>query len=207
MIFSRDAVQSKLQSLANSPSERAQTMMISVWGNLVLSIALLLSSFFTSSIWGGSLSFQASSTALLLIGVLFTVQEWLKKPDLQRLDVIGGAYIVLMLMLFQTTLIWGKMASGFMNSNNGPIPCYLGGSGGDHAVSILSATLLVTNVIFCSMAYKWRGDWLNGSPNYVNINPTGNADGRVSELGRTKDVQGQAVNSATQFDYDVEGGL
>lgn len=84
MIFSRDAVQAKLQSLTNSSSERNQTLTMISLINLTFGLALFVSSLFTSRSWGSGIAFQATSTASAELILNFLIFQWLKHPDPQK---------------------------------------------------------------------------------------------------------------------------
>ena len=206
MIFSRDAVQAKLNSLANSSTERSQTLLLISWGNLGLAVTFLLSTLFTSGTWGSAVSFQATSTAGLCLAVAYAAQEWLKRPDLQKLDLLGGAYLVTLLLLLQTTLLWGNLSSGFLNPNN-PMPCFVNGSGGDKAVSILSGVLFITNAGFAFTAYRWKADWLQGSGQYVNLTGAAVSGMSLPASSGTMNEMKTSTKTGHTFDDDVEGGL
>jgi hypothetical protein len=207
MIFSRDAVQAKLNSLANSPSERATTLLLTARVNLSIGIALFLATFFTSRAWGNGIAFQAMTTALIHGGVLWAVQDWLQRPNLEKLDVIGGAFLLLLVMLLQTTFLWNNLSSGFINVNANE-PCFLTGSGGDHAVSILAGILFVADSALAVAAYKWRGDWLqNSGSTYVNLNTNTAASASASHGAINQSDFKLTSKGKVEFDDDVEGGL
>jgi hypothetical protein len=84
MIFSRDAVQSKLQSLSNSASERNQTLTMITLINLTFGLAFFVATLFTSRSWGSAVTFQATSAASAEMVINFLIFQWLKHPDPQK---------------------------------------------------------------------------------------------------------------------------
>jgi hypothetical protein len=204
MMFSRDAVQAKLRDLNESASERARAFLLAAYAMCGLGIAFFIATLFTSKHWGGSVSFQALSTSILHLGMAAALQEWLKKPNTQVMDVLGGAYVVVLLMLLQTGLLWSNLSSGFA-APYGPVPCYLNGNGGDSAVSTLSYILFFFDVVFGVAAFKFRSDWTGGagsSAHYVTIYTPG---AQVDALPAAE-ARAQKSRTVQEFD-DVEGGL
>jgi len=208
MLFSRDAVAAKLQQLGHSAGERRQTLSAVTLVNLVLGAAFFLATVFTSSVWGSAIGFQATSTAVAQLVLNAIVLQWIRQPDLQKLDVIGGAFLMLLLMLLQTTLAWRSFSSGFIG-NTMPIPCFIGGSGGDHAVSILSGMLLFTNAVLAGLAAVWKSDWTESGNNvhYSSLSGTV-AESRMAETSGSKSSNATKPSKDGAFlDEDVEGGL
>lgn len=110
---------------------------------------------------------------------------------------------MLLLMLLQTSMIWGNLASGFIGT---PSPCLVAGTGGDRATSAFAGILFVTNMAFASLAFSWRKDWLEGSASggmmthggYENL-PSMNRGGGGNSS--------QESNVKSTFNQDAEGAL
>lgn len=199
MIFSRDAIQAKIASLNQSANERTRTLVHVCWLNLGIGCVFLLMGFFTSSHWGSGATFQSISTALLHLGLTYAVLEWLKQPDIQKVDLIGGAFLVLLLLLLQTTILWGSFAGGFSGAGNS-FPCFLNGSQADKAVSILAGILLTSNLFLALAAFKWRADW--DKNNFVSTGYSVLPQATGASLERTRET-----SKRHPVDEEVEGGL
>lgn len=158
MIFSRDAVQSKMQSLNESAAERARVLLYAAYAMCMLSVILFISVLFTSNHWGGAVTFQALSTSILTFCLGGIIVTWiLSQSRHQMMNAIGGAYLVNLLMLLQTALLWGNLSSG-IGGNRGSI-CFIYGNRGDHAVSVISYLLFFLNLFVALAAFRWRSDW------------------------------------------------
>jgi len=179
-----------------------------VLANLILGVAFLLSTFFTSSAWGNSVMFQATSTAAAHLVISYAIFQWLKQPDAQKLDLYGGAFLMLLLMLLQTTLAWGNLSSGFVGVNS-PVPCYVSGSGADRAASLLAGILLCSNIALGTLTYAWRSDFDgNGSGQYLNLSiPSQSNPKGLGATSPSRSSATAAAGNSGNVDDDVEGGL
>jgi hypothetical protein len=185
---------------------------LAVLFNLAIGMAFLLSTFFVSGTWGAGLGFQATSTALTQLGMSFAISQWLKNPDPQRVDILGGAFVVVCLMLLQTCTAWSSLSGGFTTTNAAATLCEISGSGGDHATSTFAGLLFVTNVGVGALAYKWRKDWSDDAHpgvGYTSIS-TRAGDSVVPPppfRGASSSVQSSQMSAKDAFLDDAEGGL
>jgi len=177
-----------LQALdVGAQGDRAQIMSLIVLFNCIVGLAFLLATFFQSypAAMGTCVGFfarrararprkltgtnpqgfHATTTAMAHLGFCVALNQWLKKPDPSKIDILGGVAIALDLMLLQTTILWSSLAGGVVGGTGGAAasPCFVTGSGGDRAVSAFAGILLTSQLGTQALAYLWRGDWQGAS--------------------------------------------
>lgn len=116
------------------------------------------------------------------------------------MDILGGAYIMLILVLFQTSLMWSTLSSGFSTQSM----CFVNGSSGDRATSLFAALLLVSNCGLAALAYMWREDFSENRNRYTNLAGTTNQI-KSHIAAEARSVAAAAKNAFK--DEEVDGGL
>lgn len=187
-IFSRDAVHSRIAS----KTDRNAVLQLLTSVNILLGFALLLVSCFVSSTWGAGLAFQATSTALCHLAVLIAVFQWLKYSSVQQhkqsVDVVFGAFCVMLLMLLQTYVSWAGLSEGFFHHGymDGRQDCIVvGRSYMDKPTSVLAGLLFLLNAMLAVLIALWRQDFDSNSE-YLPVHTS--AGGLQPEVKQTEEL-------------------
>ena len=114
---------------------------------------------------------------------------------------------MMLLMLLQTSAMWGNLASGFLLTIQ--TPCFIPGSGGDRAASAFSGILFVTNLAFALLAFMWKGDWLDsrGSNTGAEYSSLPTRDEFSPYDSRSQQTSTAPLKETFIGDEDAEGGL
>jgi hypothetical protein len=109
---------------------------------------------------------------------------------------------MLILMLFQTSLMWSTLSSGFASQQ---MVCFIHGSSGDRATSLFAALLLVSNCSLAALAYMWREDFNENRNRYTTL--AGSTPNQIKSQIATgaRSVAAAAKNAFK--DEEVDGGL